>query len=191
METQVSDRKEITEETLPAPGGIGMAVAVDWGLTVQVGLTLIFSLINGMSGHAKMMNIPVLALPLVSVLFFVVGLIFAVALILFGEMVRSGRRWARIVQIVFSALLTIVGLSRLVSFYHSFTTGHFWPLVTAIILLIVSPLTVWRMLQPSTGRWFKFVTPAEARKRHGGKWVWTIVLCSIIGGILQTIAAMS
>ena len=80
METQVSDRKEITEETLPAPGGIGMAVAVDWGLTVQVGLTLIFSLINGMSGHAKMMNIPVLALPLVSVLFFVVGLIFAVAL---------------------------------------------------------------------------------------------------------------
>ncbi|HEY4387734.1 MAG TPA: hypothetical protein VGN34_25050 [Ktedonobacteraceae bacterium] len=191
MKTQTPEIKEnVAKEELPAPGGIGMAVAVDWGLAVQVVLTLIITIVGTTLGQSEMTKIPVLSFPLSSILFFIVALFFACVLIWFGEMVRSGHYWARMIQIVFSVLLTLLGLSRLVGFYHSVTTGNFWPLVTAIILLIISPLTVWRMIGSSTGRWFKFVTFAEARKRHGGKWVWCIVLCSIIGGILQTIASI-
>jgi hypothetical protein len=59
-----------------------------------------------------------------------------------------------------------------------------------VILVIFSPLIVWRLSRPSTARWFKNVTVAEARKRHGGKWVWFIALWAIVGGVLQTIVAM-
>jgi len=33
------------------------------------------------------------------------------------------------------------------------------------------------------------VTSSEARKRHGGAWPWLILIWSIVGGVLQAIAA--
>jgi len=51
-------------------------------------------------------------------------------------------------------------------------------------------VVVWRLSRSSTAHWFRMVTVAEARKRHGGTWVWFIALWAIIGGVLQTIATM-
>jgi hypothetical protein len=186
LETQVSDIKENAKEELPAPGGIGMAVAVNWGLTVQIALTPILAIF----GQSKLMKMPVFNSPIGNVLFLIIALLVACGFAWFGEMIRSGRNWARTIQIVISTLLSLVGIFNLFNLYYSITRGNFWPLVTEIILVIISPLIVWRMTRPSTARWFKLVTSVEARKRHGGKWMWFIILCSIIGGVLQTIAAM-
>jgi hypothetical protein len=118
----------------------------------------------------------------------VVALIGAAILIFFGEMVRSGHRWARIVQLIFSTILSLAGIFMLLSLYRSIRVGDFWPLITETILIVFSPLVVWRISRPATARWFKSVTSAEARQRHGGKWVWFIILWAVIGGILQTLA---
>jgi len=183
---QASEEKEITEEKLPAPGGIGMAVAIDWGLAVQILLTPIIAVLS----QSNQMNIPGLNPTLNIVLFFVVAVLFACVCVLFGEMLRRGRNWARWIQIVANTLLSLAGLGSLLNLYQSLKAGHLWPLVTEIILVVISPLIVWRLSRSSTARWFKAVTVAEASKRHGGKWVLFIALWAIVGGILQTIAAM-
>jgi hypothetical protein len=189
LKTQTSNVKENATEELLAPGGIGMAVAVDWGLTVQTVLTPVFALFSH-SNQANMMKMAGPNSTIGNILFFVVALLAACVFAWFGEMVRSGRNWARIIQIVVSVLLSLAGIVGLINLYQSIAVGNFWPIVAEIILVIISPLIVWRMTRPSTARWFKLVTPVEARKRHGGKWVWFIILCSIIGGVLQAIAAM-
>jgi uncharacterized membrane protein HdeD (DUF308 family) len=125
-----------------------------------------------------------------TVLLFIITWLVAIVLILFGEMVRRGRNWARWIQLVANALLSLVGIFSLVHLYQSVSVGNFWPFVTEIILLIFSPLIVWRLSRPSTARWFRMVTVAEARKRHSGTWVWFIALWAIVGGVLQTIASM-
>lgn len=183
----MSEERETAGETLPAPGGIGMAVAVDWGLAVQILLTPIIAVFS----QSNQIKISGLNSTLGMVLFFVVAVIFACVCIFFGEMLRRGRNWARWIQMVFSTLLSLAGIASLLNLYQSIKGGHFWPLITEIILVIISPLIVWRLSRSSSARWFQTVTVAEASKRHGGKWVWFIALCAIVGGVLQTIAAMS
>jgi hypothetical protein len=186
-ETQASEKIGTAAEELPAPGGIGMAVAIDWGLAVQTFLMPIISVFS----RSNMLKISGLNPTLGNVLLFVISWLFACVFLLFGEMVRRGRNWARWIQIVVNTLLSLGGIASLVSLYHSVKVGNFWPLVTEIILVIISPLIVWRLSRPSTARWFKAVTVAEASKRHGGRWVWFIALFAIVGGVLQTLAAMN
>jgi hypothetical protein len=186
-ETQDSEEIETTAEALPAPGGIGMAVAFDWGLAVQIALTPIIDTVFGRPGPIK---IPGLNPILSTVLFFVIAWPVAYGLTFFGEMIRRGRNWTFRIQIVANALLSLAGILSLVNLYQSVKVGNFWPLVTEVILVIFSPLIVWRLSRPSTARWFKNVSVAEARKRHGGTWVWFIALWAIVGGVLQTIAVM-
>jgi hypothetical protein len=164
-----------------SPQGIGMAVAIDWGLATQMILTPIISAISNPSHQPPLLN---------NILTFVVSFIIGGILIFFGEQVRRGRNWSRIVQFVANLLLSIFGLYSLIHLYQSIQVGNFWPIITEIILIIISPLIVWRMSRPSTIQWFKTVSVAEARRRHGGKWVWFIALWSIVGGILQITAAM-
>lgn len=186
-ETQASEKIATASEDLPAPGGIGMAVAIDWGLAVQILLTPILSLFRP-SGQMLPAG---LNRPLGNILFFIIALVFACIFVLFGEMLRRGHNWARWIQILFNAVLSLAGLISLYSLYQSIKIGNFWPLVTEIILVIISPLIVWRLTRPSTARWFKFVTVSEARRRHGGRWVWFIALFAIIGGVLQILASMN
>lgn len=187
--SKVQDSGEIATATeqLPGPGGIGMAVAVDWGLAVQTFLTPIFTVF----GYSQQIQIPGLNPTLSIVLLFIAGWFFAGVCLYFGEMVRRGRNWTRWIQIVFNGLLSLGGILSLFNLYQSLRVGHFWPLVTEFILVIISPFIVWRMTRPSTARWFKAVTVEEASKRHGGKWVWFIAGYAIVGGVLQTLAAMS
>jgi hypothetical protein len=76
------------------------------------------------------------------------------------------------------------GFALLVQVWNGIKIGNYWTLVPAFILLVISPLIAWRLSRPETGKWFANVTSAEARKRHGGSWVWWIALWSIVGGSL-------
>ncbi len=160
-----------------------MAVSIDWGLATQMILVPVLAAILNPS---HLMQTPVLS----NVLTFVTALVAAIILVLFGEMVRRGHAWAGIIQFVANALLTLFGIFSLIHLYQSVQVGNYWPIVTEIILIIISPLIVWRLSRPSTRQWFKTVSVAEARKRHGGKWVWFIALWAIIGGVLQVLAIM-
>lgn len=186
-ETQQPEAIEDAEEPLPAPQGIGMAVAFDWGLAVQIFLTPITVALFNLPGEAKFPGVnPTLG----NVLLYVLAWPVALGMIAYGEMVRRGRNWARRIQIVANALLSIVGIVELVGLYQGIKSGNFWPVVTEVILVIFSPLIFWRLTRPATARWFKHVTVAEARKRHSGSWGWWIAAWAIVGGVLQTIAAM-
>lgn len=174
-------------EALPAPQGIGMAVAVDWGLAVQM---LCMPILATIMHRPGLLQLPGLASSVGAVLSFAVPWLLACIPAFFGEMLRRGRNWTLRIQIVVSALLALGGLYSLLGLYHSLSAGNFWPLVTEVILVIISPAIVWRLSRPATAHWFKTVTVAEARARHGGRWVWFIALWAVIGGILQTCAAL-
>ncbi|HEY6540778.1 MAG TPA: hypothetical protein VIZ18_07565 [Ktedonobacteraceae bacterium] len=186
-ETQQPEAIENAVEALPAPQGIGMAVAFDWGLAVQIFVTPITVALFNLPAEAKF---PGLNPTFSNVLLFVVAWPVALGLVLYGEMVRRGRNWARRIQIVANALLSVVGIVQLVSLFQSIKGGNSWPVVTEVILVIFSPLIFWRLTRPATARWFKKVTVAEARKRHGGAWPWLIAIWAIVGGVLQAIAAI-
>lgn len=185
-ETKDAEKIESTATESSAPQGIGMAVAFDWGLAVQIFVTPIISTFSSQSSSLKVPGLS--SFP--TVLLFVIAWPIAAGLAFFGEMVRRGRNWTRWIQIVANTLLSLAGIVSLVSLYNSLKAGNFWPLVTEVILVIFSPLIAWRLSRPSTARWFKTVTVAEASKRHGGTWVLFIALWAAVGGILQAIAAM-
>ena len=180
-----------TSQKKPVPHGIGMAVAFDWGLAVQVLIMPFLPLfsqnlnpfrLGGLSG-LKLGWLPTWAAS------FLVSLPFVVLLVVFGESMRRGWRWGRPIQIVVNALGFLGGLASLGSYWQNIKTGNYWSLVTSVILLIFSPLIAWQLSRPTTGRWFASVSSAEARKRHGGVWPWLIAIWSIIGGVLQALAA--
>ncbi len=137
---EVSKREpEASELTGLKPEGIGMAVAFDWGLVVQILVTPFITLLLGQPGMFRALKLSPGMNALVSLL---ISLPFAALLAVFGEGVRCG-----------------------------------WPLIA------------WRLSRPVTKRWFATVTSSEARKRHGGAWPWLILIWSIVGGVLQAIAA--
>jgi uncharacterized membrane protein HdeD (DUF308 family) len=156
-----------------------MAVAFDWGLAVQMFVAPVVSVLRQPATAAG------------TVVFFFAAWLAASGLLFFGEMVRRGRNWTRWIQILANTLLTCVGVFSLANLLQSLQARDFWPLVTEVILVIFSPLIAWRLSRPPTGRWFRAVTVSEARRRHGGSWVWFIALWAIVGGVLQTLAALS
>ncbi len=174
-------------EQLPAPKGIGMAVAFDWGLTVELLLLPILMLFFGSSILSTQSST---TSKFVIVFTLLISWIIAALFGVFGEGVRRGWRWTRPVQIVGNSLGFLGGLALLVQLFNNIKVGNYWTLVPACILLIVSPLIAWRLSRPETATWFKSVTSQEARKRHGGSWVWWIALWSIIGGTLVAIGAL-
>ena len=170
------------------PQGIGMAVAFDWGLAVQILATPFVSLVLGQDNSPfKQLKI---GQPWITLLSSLLTLPFAALLAVFGEGIRRGWHWARNVQIVSNSLLFLGGFVTLYGLWQSSKHGSYWSAVTSVILLVFSPLIAWRLSRSSTGTWFKTVSSAEARKRHGGMWPWLIAVWAIVGGILQAIAAM-
>ncbi len=168
------------------PQGIGMAVAFDWGLVVQILAIPFLPLFMGGTSVFKFLK---LSPTLTTVVSFAISLPFAALLAIFGEGVRRGWRWTRPVQVVSNALLFLVGFTLLPDVWRGAKGGNYWSVVTAVILLVFSPLIAWRLSRSTTKRWFERVSSAEARKRHGGAWPWLIAIWSIVGGILQALAA--
>lgn len=171
---------------LPAPKGIGMAVAFDWGLTVELFLIPLFMVFLGSSIMPKQTPI---ASSVAIIFAFVFSWAIAALFAIFGEGVRRGWRWTRPIQIVGNTLGFIGGLVLLAQLFNNLKVGNFWSLIPTFILLIISPIIAWRLSRPETATWFRSVTSQEARKRHGGSWVWWIALWSIIGGTLVAVGA--
>jgi hypothetical protein len=185
----ISTNELPTQDTsLPQPQGIGMAVAFDWGLAVQTLITPFLPLFLSNLGIFKSLKLnPPSSITTASL----ISLPFAALCVLFGEGVRRGWRWMRPIQIGLNALGFLGGFALLPRLWQSSKVGNYWPVVTAIILLIFSPLIAWRLSRPATARWFATVSSTEARKRHGGLWLFFIALWAIVGGILQAIASLS
>jgi hypothetical protein len=185
-ESLQSDSTEKDFTQLPAPKGIGMAVAFDWGLTVELLLIPILTVFLGSPVSSKQT-------PMVSnfttIITFLISWFIAALFGIFGEGVRRGWRWTRPIQIVGNTLGFLGGFALLIQLFNNIKIGNYWTLVPAFILLIISPLIALRLSRPETTRWFKAVTSQEARKRHGGSWVWWIALWSIIGGTLVAFGA--
>jgi hypothetical protein len=173
-------------EQLPAPKGIGMAVAFDWGLTVELLLIPILTVFLGSPVFTKQTP---MASNLTIIFTFLFSWVIAALFGIFGEGIRRGWRWTRPVQIVGNTIGFLGGFVLLIQLVNGIKIGNYWTLVPTCILLIISPLIAWRLSRPETARWFKAVTSQEARKRHGGSWVFWIVLWSIIGGTLVAVGA--
>lgn len=116
-------------------------------------------------------------------------LVIAVIFALLGESLRSGRGWARIVQLVISSLGTLGGIGGLFLAIPALVQGNYLLLVPGLVLLIVSPIIVWRLSRPATARWFKTVSSIDARRRHGRAWPWLILIWSLIGGVVVALSA--
>lgn len=177
---------EINEQTELNPQGIGMAVAFDWGIAVQLLVAPFLALLLGGSSVFQAFK---LSPGMTALVFWLISLPFAVLVAVFGEGVRRGWRWTRPIQVGFNALAFFGGFFALYSLWQDSKQGDYWSVVTVTILLIFSPLIAWRLSRPVTKRWFATVTSSEARKRHGGLWPWLILIWSIVGGVLQAIAA--
>ena len=149
-ETQQTETTESPVEALPAPQGIGMAVAFDWGLAVEIFLIPFTVTVFHLPAGARIAGVnPTLA----DVLLFIVAWPVAFGIFMFGEMVRRGRNWARRIQIVANALLTLVGINSLIGLIQGMKVGYYCSLVTAVILLIFTPLNSWRLSRAVTARW--------------------------------------
>lgn len=175
----------LTGKHIDQPLGVGFGVAIDWGLTVQfVGMAVV-TLINNAQPHMQGISaVPRLPLPLMILGYGVGAAIFAAL----GEGVRAGRHWAWYAQVAFMGLLSLFGLLSLPGTFTALTQGHYLPLVPQVILVIIAPLTLYRMLQPQTRRWYAGVAPAVARARHGApRWLAVIGACALIGGVLMVI----
>jgi len=173
-----------SEQTELKPQGIGMAVAFDWGLAVQLLVTPFLTSQLGDPGFYKSFKgspVPT------SIIYFLISLPFVALLAVFGEGVRRGWRWTRSVQIGANVLGIFGGFYSLFSLWQSSKQGNYWPVVPTIILLIFSPLIAWRLSRPATRKWFATTKSVEARKRHGGAWPWLILSWSIAGGVLQAL----
>lgn len=177
----VEQGKMVDRQATSGPQGIGVAVAFDWAFALQMVVMPIVQTILGSLGVIRPPHIQVGTLvgPLI------IAAIFAVL----GEGLRSGQGWARIVQLVISSLGFLAGIGVLLSALPALGRGNYLPLVPALILLIVSPIILWRLSRPTTGRWFKTVSSADARRRHGGAWPWLILIWSLIGGVVVALSA--
>ena len=171
----------------PRPQGIGLAVAFDWGIAVQILVTPLLPLfLNNFSIFKSLKVNSAFSITIASL----ISLPFAALCVLFGEGIRRGWRRLRPFQIGFNILTFFLGLASFPRYWQSSRAGNYWPIVTAIILLIFSPLIVWRLSRPATASWFATVNSTDARKRHSGSWLFFIILWAIIGGVLQAIAAL-
>ncbi len=182
MEQNVSTMgKAMDGQTASGPQGIGVAVAFDWAFALQMVVMPIVQTILGSLGVIKPPHIQVGT---------VVGpLVIAAIFALLGEGLRSGRNWARIVQLVISSLGSLGGIGGLFLAIPALGRGNYLLLVPVLVLLIVSPIIVWRLSRPVTAQWFKTVSSADARRRHDGAWPWLILIWSLIGGVVVALSA--
>ncbi len=112
------------------PQGIGMAVAFDWGLVVQILATPFLPLLFGGEGIFKAWKLSPALTTLVTLVLF---LPFAALIAIFGEGVRRGWRCTRPVQLIFNVLLFLGGIALLPNLWRSVRAGNYWPLVTEVI----------------------------------------------------------
>ncbi len=175
------------EERGGRPPGVALAVIFDWAIVVQLLV---------MPGLAWWLHLPPpLRLPQLPALWnallsLVAALPFATLIAFFGEGVRRGWPWTRTLQIAFNILLFLAGLATVYTFWLRAQAGDYWPVVTLLLLAGGSLVIVWRLNRRETARWFATVASEEARRLHGGLWLWSVLLLALLVGVLQALAAL-
>jgi len=162
------------------PEGIGLGVAFDWALIAQFVTMAVAAVVDVRSHGLAATGAPAL-LPLL----YLAATVLPFAL---GEGLRRGHGWAWRIQLVANGLLTLGGLLSIPSTLAAVGKGDVWPLIPTLVLVILSPLIVWRLSRPSTRAWIARGDRAEALRRHGGAWLLQVSLPCAIGGILVGLA---
>lgn len=157
------------------PHGVGMGVAFDWSLAMQLLIMAPFLIAGSGPGAAVAQMSRTARIGLGSAAA-------AVAPVALGESVRRGNRYGWLLQIAFNSLLPISGLLAIPDTISTLRHGHFGDLVRTFVLLIISPLIVAQLTRLASRAWFGHVASAEAQARHGGWWIAGIVAWSIAGG---------
>src|SRR5258708_6832659 len=111
------------------PQGIGMAVAIDWGLAAQSVVSPFLPTILGTLGILK--KTPSIQGTNV-ITFWLLAVVFAV----FGESIRSGWHWGRFLQLAFNTLLFLAGIVALVLGIQPILKGQLWTLIPLFILVV-------------------------------------------------------
>ena len=172
----IADTTRAQDSLQPRGGRIG--VAFDWGLGVQVAVT----------GAAALAGVQIGARP-IPPLAGAAMLGVAAAAFAQGEALRRGNGWARRIQIGGNSLVALGGLASLPILMRGVQQGHYAMLYSYLLMLVVSPVEVWLLLQPGSRRWYGHVDPAAARARHNGGWLAGTVAWAVVCGILQVLAA--
>jgi hypothetical protein len=161
----------------PGPRGIGTAVAIDWGLTVEF-LTFVVLVAVGSVPRTAGLTTPGLRIAAMFGALVAAALFFAL-----GEALRRGRRLAWMLQVGFNVLLLPAGVFLLVGAISDLVHGRVPTVSSTIILVVINPIVVWLLTRPSTRAWTQTTTAQEAAARHGGTWLLWIGLLALAGGV--------
>src|SRR5258708_13882304 len=110
-----------------------MAVAFDWGLTVQLLLMPVLSVYYRsplLPGGVKLD--PKLAIIISFPIFWLIAFLF----VLLGEGIRRGGRWTRPIQLVGKPLCFLGGIVLMVQFLSEIKDRNYWPLVSDVVRCI-------------------------------------------------------
>ncbi len=161
------------------PRGIGTAVVFDWALAAQTAIVAVSAAL-GVGPASDTASFSTAGRLGVALVFLAV----AVGSAVFGEAMRRGVRPVWIAQIVINAGLTLLGVHDIPATIQSVQSGRLGLLIHTFVLLIISPVIAWMLTRTSTRDWIAHTTRAEARKRHGGRWLAYIIAYAIISGAI-------
>jgi hypothetical protein len=161
------------------PRGGRIGVAFDWGFGVQM----------ASMGLAALAGLPFsgVAVPRLAG----AGLLGAAAVAFAqGEALRRGRGTAWWVQVLGNGVVTVAGLAGLPAALQLIQQGKVSLIFPLTLMLVVSPLEIWLLLQPGSRQWYGHVTSAEARARHSGPWMTGTVAWALVCGLIQAAVSM-
>ena len=161
------------------PRGGRIGVAFDWGFGVQL----------ASMGLAALAGLPISGTS-VPRLAGVAGLGMAAAAIAQGEALRRGYGWAWWLQLLGNGALTVIGLAGLPASLQLIQQGRVGMLSPLILMVIVSPIECWLLLQPGSRRWYGHVDPKAARARHSGAWMPGTLAWAIGCGLIQAAVSL-
>ena len=107
-----------------------------------------------------------------------------------GEALRRGRGWAWWLQVLGNSGVTLAGLAGLPATLQLIQQGQIGMIFPLTLMLLVSPLEVWLLLQPGSRRWYGHVASEEARARHSGPWMTGTLAWALVCGLIQAAVSM-
>ena len=169
-----AEQEPTTEEASPKPRGVGIAVAFDWSAAALFACALILEVVRR---GANRQTIAALAF---------LTLLAAPPLLLLGEALRRGNGRARILQIGLSGVVVLFNAFGLIKDLLVLSAGTL-PRGTNLPSLLAGLWIIWGLTRPQTGQWFAQITPARARRRHGGAWLILTGLASVAVGVVAAL----
>jgi hypothetical protein len=161
------------------PRGIGMAVVLDWGVAAELALLApLFALGIDPGGITASFS----AAGRIGEALVLVGI--AAGAVAFGEALRRGVRPVWMAQVLLTCGLAIGGLFKIPDAIHSAQSGQAGTVVSTVVLAGFCPVIAWMLTRKATRTWVAQTTSAEARQRHGGRWLAFIIVYALISGAL-------